>query len=148
MTRSIQDLRYALRQLRMSSGFTLTAVLTLALGIGATTAMYRVVQGVLLAPLPYPQAERLVGVAFTFPQEKPNAEQGGTSSDFLKDHSRSFESVGISEDGASGVNLAAGAGHAFQIASMKVGSGYFSTLGVRPMLGRNFTAEEDLPSGP
>jgi predicted permease len=148
MTRSIQDLRYALRQLRRSSGFTLTAVVTLALGIGATTTMYRVVQGVLLAPLPYPQAERLVGVAFTFPQEKPNAEQAGTSADFLKDHSRSFESVGISEDGASGVNLSTGAGQALQIASMKVARGYFPTLGVQPMLGRNFTAEEDLPSGP
>src|SRR5258706_1572839 len=123
MTRSIQDVRYELGQLQRSSGFTLTAVVTLALGIGATTAMYRVVQGVLLAPLPYPQPERLVGVAFSFPQEKPNAEQAGTSSDFLKDHSRSFESVGISEDGASGVNLSTGAGHALQFASLKVARG-------------------------
>src|SRR5260370_23221746 len=119
MTRSIQDLRYALRQLRRSPGFTVTAVVTLALGIGATTAMYRVVQGVLLAPLPYPAQHRLVGVGFTFPQEKPNAEEAGTSADFLKEHSRSFASVGIAEDGTSGVNLAAGAGRAFQIASLK-----------------------------
>jgi predicted permease len=148
MNRWVQDMRYALRQLRRAPGFALTAILTLALGIGATTAMYRVVQGILLAPLPYPEPSRLVGVAFTFPQEKPNAEQAGTSSDFLKAHSRSFASVGISEDGTSGVNLAAGAGQAFQIASQKISRGYFPTLGVQPMLGRNFAAEEDLPNGP
>lgn len=144
----MQDLRYALRQLRKAPGFTLTAVLTLALGIGATTAMYRVVQGVLLAPLPYPAQDRLMGVAFSFPSDQPNDEQMGTAADFVKEHSRSFSSVGIGEDGTSGVNLAAGAGHAFQIASLKVDRGYFPTLGVQPMLGRNFAAEEDLPNGP
>lgn len=148
MNSIMQDLRYALRQLRKAPGFTITAVLTLALGIGATTAIYRVVQGVLLAPLPYPQPDRLVGVAFTFPQEKPNSEQAGGSADFLKGHNRSFESVGISVDGTSGVNLATGDGHAFQIASMKIDRGYFPTLGVQPMLGRNFSTEEDLANGP
>jgi predicted permease len=148
MASIMQDLRYVLRQLRKAPGFTLTGVLTLSLGIGATTAMYRVVQGVLLAPLPYPAQDRLLGVAFTWPQEKPNAEQMGTSADFLKEHSRSFSSVGISEDGTAGENLATKDGHALQIASMKVDRGYFPTLGVQPMLGRNFTAEEDLPNGP
>lgn len=144
----IQDVRYALRQLRKSPGFTLTAILTLALGIGATTAMYRVVQGVLLAPLPYSAPDRLVGVAFTFPQQKPNDEQAGTSADFIREHSRSFASVGIAEDGTSGVNLAADPGRAIQISSLKVDRGYFPTLGVQPMMGRNFLAEEDLPNGP
>lgn len=148
MTGCMQDVRYAVRQLRKAPGFTATAVVTLALGIGATTAMYSVVEGVLLAPLPYPAQDRLVGVGFTFPQEKPNAEEAGTSADFLKEHSRSFVSVGIAEDGTSGVNLAAGDGRAFQIASLKIGRGYFPTLGVQPMLGRNFSAEEDLPNGP
>jgi putative ABC transport system permease protein len=144
----MQDLRYALRQLRKAPGFTLTAVLTLALGIGATTAMYRVVQGVLLAPLPYPAQDRLMGVAFSFPSDQPNDEQMGTSADFLKEHSRSFESIGISVGGSSGVNLSAGAGRVFQIASLKVDRGYFPTLGVQPMLGRNFSAEEDRSNGP
>lgn len=85
MASIMQNMRYALRQLRKTPGFTLTAVLTLTLGIGATTTMYRVVQGVLLAPLPYSAQDRLVGVAFTFPQEKSNSEQAGTSADFLKE---------------------------------------------------------------
>jgi predicted permease len=148
MTSIMHDLCYALRQLRKVPGFTLTAILTLAFGIGATTTMYRVVQGVLLAPLPYPAQDRLVGVAFTFPQEKPNDGQMGTSADFLKDHGQSFKSVGISIDETSGVNLSTGDGHAFQVASMKIDRGYFPTLGVQPMLGRNFTADEDLVSGP
>jgi putative ABC transport system permease protein len=148
MNQLMQDVRFALRQLRKSPGFTVTAVLTLALGLGATTAIYSVVQGVLLAPLPYPAQDRLVGVGFTFPQEKPNDEQAGTSADFLAEHSRSFEAVGVSDDGTSGVNLSMGAGHSFQIASQRVAKGYFPTLGVPPMLGRNFTTEEDLPNGP
>ncbi|MDW5267306.1 MULTISPECIES: ADOP family duplicated permease [Acidobacteriaceae] len=148
MSQWMQDMRYVLRQLRKSLGFTLTAILTLTLGIGATTAMYRVVEGVLLAPLPYPAQDRLVGVAFTFPQEKPNAEEAGTTADFIKQHSRSFASVGIAKDGTSGVNLAVGTGRASQIASLKVDRDYFPTLGVQPILGRNFSAEEDLPNGP
>jgi predicted permease len=144
----VQDVRYALRQLRNAPGFALTAVLTLALGIGASTAMYSVVEGVLLAPLPYFAQDRLVGVGFTFPQEKPNANQAGSTADFLEQHSRSFAAMGVTEDGTTGVNLSMGAGHAFQIASQRVAKGYFPTLGVQPMLGRNFTAEEDLPHGP
>ena len=148
MSGRMQDVRYALRQLRRSAGFALTAVVTLALGIGATTAMYQVVQGVLLAPLPYPAQDRLVGVAFNFPQEKPNADQTGAAADFVKQNSRSFQSVGIADDGTSGVNLALSGGHSAQIVSMEVGRGYFPTLDVKPMLGRNFTPEEDLPNGP
>jgi putative ABC transport system permease protein len=150
MNKLVQDIRYALRQLRKAPGFSLTAVLTLALGIGATATMYTVVRGVLLAPLPYQQVERLVGVGFTFPQEKPNAEEAGSSAQFLAEHSRSFESVGVSEDGSSGANLSgtSDGGHALQITSLKVSRGYFPTLGVAPILGRGFTVEDDLPGGP
>lgn len=143
----MQDVRYALRQLRKSPAFALTAVLTLALGIGATTAMYCVVSEVLLQPLPYPDQGRLVGVAFTFPQEQPNAEQTGQTADFLLAHSKSFASMGVSDDGALGANFSSGNGKPRSIRSLRVSSGYLPTLGVFPMLGRWFTQEEDQPGG-
>jgi len=149
MGQLMQDVRYALRQLRKAPGFAVTAVLTLALGIGATATMYSVVRDALLAPLPYPEPNRLVGVGFTFPQEKPNAEEAGSSADFVKAHSRSFASVGVAEDSSFGANLSGAAGgSATRVASTGVSQGYFATLGVTPVLGRNFTAEEDLPGGP
>ena len=111
--------------------------------------MYSVVRDALLAPLPYPEHQRLVGVGFTFPQEKPNAEEMGASADFVKAHSRSFASMGVAEDSSFGANLSGAAGgNAARVASTGVSQGYFSTLGVTPVLGRNFTAEEDLPGGP
>jgi putative ABC transport system permease protein len=150
MNQLMQDVRYALRQLRRAPGFAVTALLTLALGIGATATMYSVVRDALLAPLPYPEHDRLVGVGFTFPEEKPNAEQTGESADFVSAHSRSFESLGVSEDSGFGANLStdASGGRTSRVASTKVSRGYFSTLGVQPVVGRNFTAEEDLPNGP
>jgi putative ABC transport system permease protein len=149
MNQLIQDVRYALRQLRKAPGFAVTALLTLALGIGATATIYSVVRDALLAPLPYPEHDRLVGIGFTFPQEKPNAEEMGASADFLKAHSRSFASMGVAEDSSFGANLSGTAGgNAARVASTGVSQGYFSTLGVAPILGRNFTAEEDLPGGP
>ena len=113
MGQLMQDVRYALRQLRKAPGFAVTAVLTLALGIGATATMYSVVHDALLAPLPYPEHDRLVGVGFTFPQEKPNAEEMGLSADFVKEHSRSFASVGVAEDSSFGANLSGAAGGPF-----------------------------------
>ena len=145
----MRDVRYAVRGLRRSPGFLATAVLTLGLGIGATATMYSVVHDVLLAPLAYPERERLVGVAFTFPEEKPNAEEAGSSADFVRQHARSFESLGVSSDASSGANLSgAGGGTSVRVSATTVSQGYFSTLGVRPVLGRTFTAEEDLPGGP
>jgi predicted permease len=151
----MQTLVYTLRQLRRSPGFTLTSVLTLALGIGSTATMVSVVQTVLLAPPPYPEPDRLVGVAFTYPHEKPNAEQTGSSADFLSTHSRSFSSVGVADDGAGGVNLsytnAGGTGstaRSVQIEAQRVSRGYLPTLGIAPALGRNFSADEDRHNGP
>ena len=93
----LPDLRFSLRQLRRSPGFTATAVLTLGLGIGATTAMYSIARSTLLAPVPYPHAAELVGVAFTRAGEDPNAEQTGQTADFLRQHAISFASVGIAD---------------------------------------------------
>jgi len=144
----IQDIRYALRQLLKSPGFTLTALLTLALGIGVTAAVYSVVQSVLLEPLPYPDQDRLVGVAWTFPHATPNAEQAGSSADFVREHTQAFSSIAISDDGMAAANLSVNGGHAVQINAWRVSEGYFRTLGVMPALGRSFSGEEDRPSGP
>ncbi|MFZ0745482.1 MAG: ABC transporter permease [Terracidiphilus sp.] len=143
----MHDLRYAFRQLRKSPGFTLTAVLTLALGIGVTAAVYSVVHAVLLEPLPYPDPDRLVGLAFTFPQEKPNAEQVGTAADFVRDHSHEFSSVAVMDDSSASVNVSVNGGHAATVNMVRVSEGYFRTLGVMPALGRGFSPDEDRPGG-
>ncbi len=143
------DLRYTLRQLRRAPGFAATAVVTLALGIGATTAMYSVVRATLLEPLPYPHASELVGLAFTHPLEAPNAEQTGETADLVLRNAGSFASFGVADDGPGGGNLAVptSGSHATSqtVRSLRVSSGYLPTLGVAPLLGRSFTAAEDLP---
>jgi putative ABC transport system permease protein len=144
----IQDIRYAVRQLRRSPGFALSAILMLALGLGACAAVWSVVQAVLLAPLPYTDPGRLVGVAFTFPHEKANAEQTGASADFIRDHVQAFASTAVTDDGSIAVNLSMASGHPAMAHALRVSEGYFRTLGAMPMLGRSFTADEDRAGGP
>jgi predicted permease len=143
----LQDIRYAARQLRKSPGFSLTALLTLALGIGVTAAVYGVIQTVLLDPLPYADADRLVGIAFTYPEEKPNAEQTGGSAYFVRDHSQAFSSLALMDDGMAAENLSINGGHALQVNALRVSKDYFQTLGAMPALGRGFSADEDRPGG-
>ncbi len=150
MSSLFQDLRFALRQLRRAPGFTLTAVLTLALGIGATTAVYSVVRSTLLEPLPYPHASELVGIGFSQPAEPPNSDQTGETADFLLRNARSFASLGIADDGPSGENLAVPTEHGGNTTSQTVraqsiSAGYLPTLGVQPRLGRAFTQADDTP---
>ena len=147
MNALLQDLRYALRQLRKSPGFTLTALLTLALGVGATAAVYSVVQTVLLEPLPYTDSSSLIGVAFTWPHEDPNAEQTGISAEFVRDHMQEFSSVAIMDDTGPTVNLSVDGAHPMQVSALRVSARYFETLGTQPEIGRSFLAEEDRPGG-
>ncbi len=147
MNELMQDTRFAWRQLRRSPGFAITAMLTLGLGIGATAAVYGVIRSVLLAPLPYSDPGHLVGLALTFPHDKPNAEQTGMSADFLRDNMQEFSSVAVMDDGAAPVNLSMDNGRAAQITSLRVSEGYFRTLGAQPALGHTFTADEDRPGG-
>ena len=144
----IREVRYAARQLRTSPGFTLTALLTLALGIGVTAAVYSVIETVLLEPLPYSNADRLVGVAFTFPHEKPNAEQAGSSADFVRDHAQVFETTATIDDGTQAVNLSLNGGSLRQVTALRVSEGYVRTLGASAALGRVFTVDEDRAHGP
>ena len=148
MSSPLTDLRYSLRQLRRSPGFATTAMLTLALGIGATTAVYSIVRGTLLAPLPYPHSEELVGLGFMQPGEAPSNPQTGETSDFIEAQTKSFASIGIADGGPLGANFSSGNGAAQSIHSLRVSPTYLPTLGVAPILGHTFTRDEDLPHAP
>ncbi len=136
----LQDLRFALRTLRNDPGFTSAAVLILALGIGANTALFNIVDGVLLRPLPYPQPEQLV----TLRESKPNFATGSISFpnflDWQKDN-RTFASMAAMRGGRS--LIFTGLGEAEQLNAVLLSSGFFEQLGVNPVLGRTFTRDEE-----
>src|SRR6266849_3037262 len=135
----LQDLRYGARMLRKNPGFTVVAVLTLALGIGANSAIFSVVNGVLLNPLPYPHAEQLV----TLHESKPNFEFGSISYPNFRDWQRdnhTFSSMAIARRFAFSLT---GLGEAEQVHARFVSSDFFSTVGVNPVLGRDFAPGED-----
>src|SRR5215475_9833770 len=140
-----QDLRYGARMLLKKPGFSLTAVVTLALGIGATTAIFTVANAVLLRPLPYPEADRLVYVGQTYNGELEGA--GEPKFLFWREQSRSFEALACysSYGGAQG-NLAGG-DEAEYVQGLRVSEDFFRALGVYPALGRAFTSAEDTPGG-
>jgi ABC-type antimicrobial peptide transport system permease subunit len=140
----LQDVRYGLRQLRRSPGFTIVAVLTLALGIGANTAIFSVVNAVALRPLPYPHGDRLVWIAEVLPAIKAEVATGGDYVDW-KDQSRSLDGITAYDEQAS-FNLT-GRGTPARVHGAQVTASFFATLGAGPQLGRGFTAEEDQPNG-
>ena len=147
MSNLLKDLRYALRQLRKSPGFTLTAVLTLALGIGATTAIFSVVDGVLLRPLPFPHADRLVAIGDHLQGVTMPNETSVTAPDILAymHGTRAFTNLG-GYVGA-GYELS-GNLRPVDIQAARLGASVFPTLGVAPLLGRTFTQQEDEHSEP
>jgi putative ABC transport system permease protein len=137
-----QDARYALRTLRQSPAFTATAVLSLALGIGGNTAVFTVVRGVLLRPLAYGNASRLVKIAVTDPDTiKPETVDFLTTYDF-RARNRSFTSLSLFRDTSAAVT---GSGETELVEGLRVGYDYFETLGVKMALGRGFLPEEDRP---
>jgi len=145
MTTLLQDLRYALRWLVKNPGFTAVAVLTLALGIGANAAIFSVVRGILLKPLPYPQPERLVQI-----WEK--AERRGRVRDEIpfappvfrdwREQNRSFEDVAAYSDWT--FNMTGGEAPE-RLPATIVSAGFFRLLGVKPLAGRTFAPGEDTP---
>jgi len=134
-----QDLRYGLRMLLKNPGFTAVIVLTLALGIGANAALFSVVNGVLLNPLPYPQPDQLV----TLHQSKPNFATGAIPYPNFRDwqkENQTFSAMAISR--GAGFSLI-GAGEAERVRGRWVSATLFSALGVKPALGRDFAPGED-----
>ena len=138
----LQDLRYGLRMLRKNPGFTAVAVLTLALGIGANTAVFSLVDTILLRPLPYRNPAELVLVSETVPQMGGDMEVGVAAGEYLdyRDRNRSFVQTGAYE--GAGFNLT-GEGNPLRVNAATVTASVFQLLGVPPRLGRVFTAEEE-----
>jgi putative ABC transport system permease protein len=144
MSTIVHDLRYAFRTLHRAPGFTLVAAVTLALGIGANTAIFSVFYGVLLRPLPYPEPDRLVQLAQHTGDYRGEMNVTYPEFRFLEERSESFSAVAATTP--VGFNIATGS-EAMRVAGLRVSRGYFDVLGVQPALGRGFTAEEDLPAG-
>src|ERR1700747_3424281 len=139
----LADLRHSFRVLIKSPGFTSVAVLALALGIGANTAIFSVIDRVLLAPLPFPDSERIMRVERKFP--------GGSGSSvsipkFMAwRKSRAFQAMAAYDFGSVSLNLGTG-DHPNPVNGMHVTADFFRVFGARPFAGRVFSPEEDLPN--
>ena len=137
--------RHAVRRLLKVPGFTVAGVLTLALGIGATTAVFSVVNAVLLRPLPYPAPDRLVSLSHTLVVGgNLQVEQSDASILIYQRHNRAFTHLGGYRTAAAGLSSAAGA-DAERVAAGLVTAGLFPALGVSPLRGRLFTEADDQP---
>jgi len=140
-----QDLRYGVRMLLKNPGFTLIAVFTLALGIGANTAIFSVINGVLLKPLPYREPDRIFQVLRRYPSGM-SGPLSATKFSFYRQHNQTFEGLAACDVFGAGVNLFVGA-EAHFVSSLQVSADFFPVLGINPLLGRTFTAAEDQPGG-
>ena len=139
-----QDLRYGMRMLLQHPGVTVIAVITLAVGIGANTAIFSVVNAVLLRPLPYPNADRLVAVSENS-LESPDISVAYP--DYLDWRAQQTVFEEMSARMPTG-GIISGANEPERVIGRQVTSSFFSTLGVQPMLGRAFTDAEDKPGMP
>jgi putative ABC transport system permease protein len=142
-------LRPAWRSLRRAPAFTITASLTLVIGIGAAVAIFALVNGVLLRPLPYANPDRLVGAWHDLPgvsMRKAN-QTAGIYYTYQK-LARSIDGIGVYNEGSVNVSDPRGVADPQRITSSSVSASLLSVLGVSPLLGRNFTAVEDGPKGP
>jgi putative ABC transport system permease protein len=142
----LQNIRYGLRSLANSPGFTAVAILTLALGIGANTAIFSVVNAVLLQPLAYPSPDRLVELEMSSPQGN-----GDITSipkfNVWREQTQVFDSVAAYDFAGPGINLTGG-DRPEQVKGIHVSADYFRVFGAPMALGRTFTTEEDRPGGP
>jgi hypothetical protein len=139
-------LKQAIRRLARARTFTAMTLVTLAVGIGANAAIFSVVEGVLLRPLPYPRADELVGLWHTAPGVNIDRLEMAPALYFTYlEESRVFESVGLWNDGSATVT---GLGDPERVSVLRVTHGTLPLLGVPPQLGRTFRAEEGVPSSP
>jgi putative ABC transport system permease protein len=141
----LQDCRYAIRTLGRSPAFTLAAIVTLALGVGANAAIFSVVNAVLLRPLPYSEPDRIVQLVRRSPVEESES-QTGRRYLFFREQLKSVTALAATS-GLTGFNLATGDSAEF-VRAMPVSKEFFDVLGERPLYGGTFLAEHDLPNGP
>lgn len=139
MTGLLQELRHALRVLRKSPGFAAVAVLTLALGIGASTAIFSIVHAVLLAPLPFPEPDRLVVVGHHYPQNNLRASVSAPGITFYRAENRVFERIAAFTGWSANLTID---GVPERVVGQRIQPEYFRTLGVVPVLGRDLLAGE------
>ena len=140
----LQDLRFAFRVLRKSPGFTATAVITLALGIGANTAVFSIVYGVIFRPLPYPQPQQIVQLTESSPRGTDEEDVTYQELEFLEQHSSAFQF--LAGYTVQGYNLGAGS-KTERVKGLPVSADYFHVLGIEPLLGRDFLPEENRGTG-
>jgi predicted permease len=140
-----QDVRYALRGFRRNPAFTITVIATLALGIGATTAVFSVVDRILFRALPYAHDERIVSVGLVHSLEKQEFALGGFFFDW-RDNQKPFEAIATQGTMPHGCDLVEN--NPAQLDCLSFDSEFLPLLGISPMLGRNFSPEEDRPNGP
>ena len=141
-----QDLRYAIRMLAKRPVFTIIAVVTLALGIGANTAIFSVVNAVLLKPLPFPHPDQLVAIGSVNSTEASKDLKSVSFADFrdFRENTKSFQSLAVHRT----TRLAlTGMGEAQSLQGREVSGEFFDVLGVKPMLGRGFTRGEEIAGG-
>lgn len=141
----LRDVRYALRRFRRNPLFTITVIATLALGIGATTAVFSVVDPILFRSLPYADADRLVSVGLVHALQREPFMLGGFYYNW-KDNQKPFEALTSQAYGANECDLTQQ--HRAQLSCTAVEANFLPTLGVAPVLGRNFLPEENQPNGP
>lgn len=145
MSNLIQDFKFALRTLRKSPGFTLVAVITLALGIGANTAIFSLVNAAMIRPLPYPNSGRLMSIYHAY--TKLNMDHVTVSPitySYYRDNAKSFEHIAAVGGYRAPQNLTGG-GDPERVRTMKATASFFPVFGTQPALGRVFTADEDKP---
>jgi putative ABC transport system permease protein len=148
MDRLLRDFRVAMRALARQRGFTAVAIVTLALGVGATTAIFSVVYAVLLRPLPYVQADRLVHLGQTARTAPTEPVDGSSSHVNFLDWQREARAISPMALYAGGRAIISHQGEADVVASANVTPEFFDVFHATPMLGRGFTADEDRPNGP
>ena len=142
----MSDFRYGTRTLLRQPGFVVAAVLTLALGIGANTTIFSVINATILKPLSFPASDRLVLVWETFGKgpDNENIVSAPNIWDF-RSQTRCFEGIAIFDSGGRGYNLSANGEEPEQVSGLRVSANFFPLLGVKPMLGRAFLPEEEMP---